>query len=324
MTSKRKKISESTKILVAGRQYFKCANNNEAILDGIGEYKCPLWSGVNQGSFDEAGFEIDHKIEHCLTKNDDLDNLQALCKSCHQVKSKMYQRSGTAAQLRKNKSDIKKLNTFTVPLLQDLLRSNNQKTTGKKSELIERIIELNLNINLSGEKNEIEETVTEDVPDILTVKDKKVSKEEQTKPKLKKSEVSKGEHTKPKLKKSEVLNQNKPNDDFVVDDYTLKQLVQICLYLEISPNGTKDKLTNKINKVGYGKEKCLKEMKNGKYMIKCSKLEKYTYHVYFTDAKLSNDNEPLINNHRKINSDTCPECKKSGRCILEYTNEFYK
>jgi hypothetical protein len=85
-------LSEAKKKHVAGKQYFKCANEPNKHINGIYNYKCPLWqiNGNKQGSFDESGYEIDHIVEYCLTNNDSFDNLQALCKMCHAVKTKSF------------------------------------------------------------------------------------------------------------------------------------------------------------------------------------------------------------------------------------------
>lgn len=42
------------------------------------------------GSFDESGYEIDHIFEHTKTQDDSDANLQALCKSCHSVKTRRF------------------------------------------------------------------------------------------------------------------------------------------------------------------------------------------------------------------------------------------
>jgi hypothetical protein len=86
-----RKVKESTKKLVAGRQKYKCANNPTAKLDKLENYECPFWKSENEGSFDESGYEIDHIEEFSKTHNDNESNLQALCKSCHSVKTKKYQ-----------------------------------------------------------------------------------------------------------------------------------------------------------------------------------------------------------------------------------------
>ena len=82
-------VTEAIKKRVAGKQSYKCANKPGIIIKGIEGYICPLWnsSGENRGSFDESGYQIDHIIEHCLTQNDNEDNLQALC--IHVIKLKL-------------------------------------------------------------------------------------------------------------------------------------------------------------------------------------------------------------------------------------------
>ena len=58
---------------------------------GLKGYKCPRWySTYHNGDFDEAGYDIDHIEEYCITQDHSLDNLQALCKSCHSVKTKRF------------------------------------------------------------------------------------------------------------------------------------------------------------------------------------------------------------------------------------------
>lgn len=86
-----RRITNATRKKIAGRQSYKCANRPKSNLKGLENYKCPLWQKQeDRGSFDESGFEIDHIIEHCLTADDSDDNLQALCKSCHNVKTKRF------------------------------------------------------------------------------------------------------------------------------------------------------------------------------------------------------------------------------------------
>ncbi len=92
---KTRKVTNSVKKQVAGKQYNKCANNPNTKVIGLDNYKCPLWQNKNndiKGCFDESGYEIDHIIEHSLTQNDDINNLQALCKSCHTVKTNNFNR----------------------------------------------------------------------------------------------------------------------------------------------------------------------------------------------------------------------------------------
>jgi hypothetical protein len=87
-----RKVTEATKKRIAGRQRFKCANRPGSNLKGLKDFDCPYWmiSGENQGLFDESGYEIDHIEEHCISKNDDEKNLQALCKICHSIKTKRF------------------------------------------------------------------------------------------------------------------------------------------------------------------------------------------------------------------------------------------
>ena len=87
-----RKVTEPQKKKVAGKQFYKCANKKGAKIKGLEGYDCVLWkvTGENKGCFDESGYEIDHKIEHVISKDDKEDNLQALCKPCHSVKTKRF------------------------------------------------------------------------------------------------------------------------------------------------------------------------------------------------------------------------------------------
>lgn len=89
-------VSFATKKAVAGRQLYKCANKPGSKLDKLEHYHCPLWTKVDlntKGSFDESGFDIDHIEELSVSGNNNITNLQALCKSCHSVKTKTFLRS---------------------------------------------------------------------------------------------------------------------------------------------------------------------------------------------------------------------------------------
>lgn len=83
-------ISESIKKRIAGKQEFKCANNPDVELVGIVGFMCPLWARSGAGNFNEAGYEIDHIIEHSITYDNNEKNLQALCLMCHTVKTKRF------------------------------------------------------------------------------------------------------------------------------------------------------------------------------------------------------------------------------------------
>lgn len=82
-------VSEGVKKIVAGKQNFKCANSpNSKVVEN---YSCPLWENkTRKGSFGEEGYHIDHIKEFCISKNNDIKNLQALCVSCHSVKTKRF------------------------------------------------------------------------------------------------------------------------------------------------------------------------------------------------------------------------------------------
>ena len=89
----RKVPTNAEKRMVAGRQSYKCANCPNITIKGLETYKCPLWQRAfedNKGSFDQSGFELDHINELSTSGDNSLDNFQALCKSCHSVKTKRF------------------------------------------------------------------------------------------------------------------------------------------------------------------------------------------------------------------------------------------
>ena len=86
-----RKISEATKKRIAGRQLYKCANAPNSKLPGLEKYSCPLWQiNKRNGCFDEAGYEIDHIVERCISNNNNNNNLQALCAACHSYKTRGF------------------------------------------------------------------------------------------------------------------------------------------------------------------------------------------------------------------------------------------
>ncbi len=91
----KRKISESKKKEIAGKQRFKCANKPNSKLKGMGDYKCHLWKleGDDKGSFDENGYDIDHIEEFSVSHNDNDENLQALCGLCHRIKTRNFMRT---------------------------------------------------------------------------------------------------------------------------------------------------------------------------------------------------------------------------------------
>ena len=85
----RKTITPKIKQQILDKQENKCANSlyNPAI--NLSDYQCLLWKYEN-GYFDESGYDIDHIDEVSRTKDNGLDNLQALCHNCHAVKTKKF------------------------------------------------------------------------------------------------------------------------------------------------------------------------------------------------------------------------------------------
>ena len=111
---KQRKVTQSMKDSVGSRQRFRCANKPGSKSRGIEDYLCPLWciETADKGIFDGPGYDIDHIVEHVVSGNDDMSNLQALCKSCHIMKTKAFMRSRTRAKnidceqtIEKNSSD---------------------------------------------------------------------------------------------------------------------------------------------------------------------------------------------------------------------------
>lgn len=67
--------TDSTKYQILVRQAFACAK--------IPNYTCPILDKL----FDEAGYDIDHVLPLADGGSNDISNLQALCPSCHRVKT---------------------------------------------------------------------------------------------------------------------------------------------------------------------------------------------------------------------------------------------
>src|SRR6516225_5826964 len=82
-------ISETLKKKIVILQQFKCNNSPNKNLRFIGNYECPLYKN-SDGMFDNAGWEIDHIVEISKNGTNDITNLQALCPSCHSVKTKNF------------------------------------------------------------------------------------------------------------------------------------------------------------------------------------------------------------------------------------------
>ena len=111
---KSKYISDSTKKLVLESQNYKCANNPDKPALNLDDYKCLLWICYD-GLFDDAACEFDHIGEHCITGDNSISNIQALCPNCHAVKTKKFfknKRLFTTLELAKGRTlmDIDKPN----------------------------------------------------------------------------------------------------------------------------------------------------------------------------------------------------------------------
>jgi len=104
-------VSESIKKQIAGRQFFKCANKPNSNLKGLEGYSCHLWliEGENKGCFDESNWEIDHIEEKSIGGTNDTNNLQALCSSCHSLKTKRFKSNG---KNQNSQSNTNKFQTF--------------------------------------------------------------------------------------------------------------------------------------------------------------------------------------------------------------------
>ncbi len=117
-----RKLTEGAKKKIAAKQFFKCNNRPELELIGIGNYECPLWKkqDENRGIFDESGYDIDHIIEWCITHDDSIANLQALCKSCHSVKTRNF--------MINNNNELKKTDIVNnLDILSKIEKSKNYK-----------------------------------------------------------------------------------------------------------------------------------------------------------------------------------------------------
>ena len=92
-----RRLTRIQKENIAARQYFKCAQS-------VHNYNCPIWAREeHKGSFGPEKYQIDHITELWEGGTDDESNLQALCLSCHRVKT-----DRNAKKRAKYKSDAKK------------------------------------------------------------------------------------------------------------------------------------------------------------------------------------------------------------------------
>jgi hypothetical protein len=100
----KRRITESVKKTIAGKQNHKCS----ASVEG---YQCPLYFNGRDGVFDEAGYEIDHIEEFAINNNETDENLQALCIMCHRVKTKRFNQKNKKEKL------LTKKNIYTKKII---------------------------------------------------------------------------------------------------------------------------------------------------------------------------------------------------------------
>jgi hypothetical protein len=74
------RLSSERKMLIAGQQLFRCAAPH-------GREKCPCWL-LNEGSFGESGFEIDHELPWSKGYTH-TGQLRAVCALCHSLLSRL-------------------------------------------------------------------------------------------------------------------------------------------------------------------------------------------------------------------------------------------
>ena len=73
-------LSTDRKLFIAGQQLFRCSAPH-------GRDKCPMHI-LNGGSFNEAGFEIDHWTRYSVGYRN-AGELSAMCHACHALKSRL-------------------------------------------------------------------------------------------------------------------------------------------------------------------------------------------------------------------------------------------
>jgi len=122
-------IRKSIRKQIVDEQNNKCANSLLNPSINLSDYKCLLWK-YSDGTFDEAGFTIDHIDEYCKTKNSHKSNIKALCTNYHTVKTRRFKinkKKYTSRELA-NKSNINKLNINKL----NINKSNVNKLTRSK------------------------------------------------------------------------------------------------------------------------------------------------------------------------------------------------
>jgi hypothetical protein len=87
---KRKSITYKQKHQLLEKQKYRCANTPNSGVVKTKEhqnYCCPFWK-LDNGTFDESGFEADHIVEFNKSNDNTMNNFQLLCCPCHSVKTK--------------------------------------------------------------------------------------------------------------------------------------------------------------------------------------------------------------------------------------------
>lgn len=86
---KRVEFSQSEKNHIVGLQNFCCNNKSNSNFEKKYKYECILWSHPKRkGKFGLEGYNIDHIIALCNGGVTEVQNGQALCLSCHRVKTR--------------------------------------------------------------------------------------------------------------------------------------------------------------------------------------------------------------------------------------------
>lgn len=120
-------IPVADELILFKKQNGCCANFPDSNLDRIGNYKCHLWKDPDHnGKFDQVGYQIDHIIDHYISGNNSIDNLQLLCPQCHALKTKNTVYKKHPIQPITEKSSINTSNLLeNYEMVVDLLKNYN-------------------------------------------------------------------------------------------------------------------------------------------------------------------------------------------------------
>ena len=78
-------ISKQAEDFILQKQDNKCANRPFNPALNLHDYNCYQWK-FNFGNFDESGYIVHHINEYCLSGDNSITNIQALCPNCYAVK----------------------------------------------------------------------------------------------------------------------------------------------------------------------------------------------------------------------------------------------